>query len=272
MPDMDGFQAFEFSYDGLSKPVFKLGGDDQPAVLIMIELPGMTRHTVEFARRLNREGYTIYLPLLFGKPDSPYEPGRNLFKICIQKEFNLLAHHKPSQVTEWLRALCREMQKQSGGPVGAIGMCFTGGFALSLLIDEAVAAPVVSQPGYARGFLTKKGRADLGIPDSELDQAVSRSLDENIPVLGLRFTHDVICPKARFDALEQRLGKNFIRIDIDSSLRNPHNIPVYAHSVLTVDYQDKAGHPTRLAYERLVAFLNERLPHASSSKIAETSV
>lgn len=258
---MDDFEEFEFKFKDISKPVFKLGDDSNPAVLIMLELPGMTHHTLEFARRLHRDGYTVYLPLLFGKPNSDYEPVKNLLQICVRKEFNLLAFHKPSLVTDWLRALCREMQKASGQQVGAIGMCFTGGFVLSLMIDASVAAPVMSQPGYAGGFFTKRGKAGFGLPKEEVDKAVGRSLSENIPVLGFRFTNDVICQKERFDEMEKRLGKNFIRIEIDSSFSNVHGIPIYAHAVHTIDYQDQEGHPTQLAYQRLIEFLDTQLRH-----------
>ncbi len=256
---MQGFQTFEFSYRGLTREIYKLGGDDRPAVLILLELPGMTRHTIDFARRLHRDGYTVYLPLLFGKPNSPYEPGKNILRMCIQKEFHLLAYQKPSFVTEWLRALSRNMQTASGAAIGAIGMCFTGGFVLSLMIDEAIAAPVMSQPGYAEGFFTKKGKAGLGLPDEDIKAAAVRSKRDNIPVLGFRFTHDVICSEMRFDTVEKILGDNFIRYEIDSSLFNKHKIPIYAHAVHTIDYNDTPGHPTRLAYERLLEFFGERL-------------
>ena len=179
--------------------------------------------------------------------------------MCIQKEFHLLAYQKPSFVTEWLRALSRNMQTASGAAIGAIGMCFTGGFVLSLMIDEAIAAPVMSQPGYAEGFFTKKGKAGLGLPEEEVKAAAERSKRDKIPVLGFRFTHDVICSEMRFDTVEKIFGDNFIRYEIDSSLFNKHKIPIYAHAVHTIDYNDTQGHPTRLAYERLLEFFGDRL-------------
>lgn len=256
---MQGFQTFEFTFGEVTKEVYKLGGDDKPAVLLLLELPGMTEHTVDFARRLHRDGYTVYLPLLFGTANSPFEPGKNVFRMCIQKEFNLLAHHKPSLITEWLRALSREMQAASGGPVGAIGMCFTGGFVLSLMIDESISAPVMSQPGYAGGMLTKKGKAALGLPKQEVADGVARAKRDNISVLGFRFTNDPICTKYRFDAVEEMLGEHFIRYEIDSSLFNKHKISPFAHAVHTIAYDDTPGHPTRLAYEKLLSFFGERL-------------
>lgn len=257
---MEDFQESTFEYNGLEKTVYKLGGDDKPAVLLLLEIPGMTRHTLEFARRLHRDGFTVYLPLLFGKANSPYEPGKNLARLCIQKEFNLLAYRKQSFISEWLRALCREIQKSSQRKIGAIGMCFTGSFVVSLMIDDSVAAPVMSQPGYLGGFIwNKKGRSGLGIPDEDIEKAVARSTAEDIKLLGFRFTNDIVCPKQRFDEVAKRFGDNFIRFEIDNSLFNKHNISPAAHAVHTIDYRDKPGHPTRKAYDTLIEFLNEQL-------------
>lgn len=266
---MDGFVRYKFSYHGLTREVYKLGEDSSPAVLILLELPGMTRHTVDLARRLHRDGYVVYLPLIFGGPNSRYEPFKNIGRLCVQREFNLLAHHKPSLISEWLRALCREMQAASGGPVGAIGMCFTGSFVLSLMVDEAVAAPVMSQPGFARGFLSKEGRAGLGVPEQDIEKAVQRCQQEDIDILGLRFKNDVMCTQARFDTMQTLFGEHFIRVEIDNSLFNRFKIPPYAHAVLTIDYCDAPGHPTRKAYDTLIEFLGKRLRKAGNAESAE---
>lgn len=255
-----GFSQFDFAFDHIEKPVFKLGDDHQPAILIMLELPGMTRQTTEFAKRLHCEGYCIYLPLLFGQPDQAPAVVANLTKVCISREFHLLATHKPSPISDWLRALCGHMRQAHGGrKVGAIGMCFTGGFVLSLLVDEHVIAPVMTQPGHAQGLMTRRARATPGVPEAHIQAAQRRCKEDKIDILGARFTQDRLCPKSRFDQLEQLLGQHFIRIEIDSSLGNPHGLKPWDHSVFTLAYQDAEGHPTRQAYERLVAFFEQRL-------------
>jgi hypothetical protein len=48
-------------------------------------------------------------------------------------------------------------------------------------------------------------------------------------------------------------------VEIDSSKGNPHNIPRSAHSVLTENFVDEPGHPTRDALDRVLAFFAERL-------------
>jgi dienelactone hydrolase len=90
------------------------------------------------------------MPHLFGTPSKPMTMGYALGQIaraCISSEFYVLAKKQSSPVTEWLRALCRSVHEQCGGAgVGALGMCLTGGFALALMVDESVMAPVLSQP------------------------------------------------------------------------------------------------------------------------------
>lgn len=266
--DLPGFEQFEFTFSGLTRPVYKIGDASQPAVLMVLELPGMTEHTVAFARRLNDQGYSVYLPLIFGTPNChPASIGKNLVQACIRKEFHVLATNKSSFITDWLRGLCREMRDTHGGQVGAIGMCFTGGFVISLMIDDAVIAPVMTQPGHMGMITSARWKSSLGVPKEHLEQAKERSKRDNIKVMGTRFTNDIMCPKERFDAMERHFGDRFLRIDIDSSLYNDHQIKRSAHSVFTLDYDDTEGHPTRKAYESLLQFLDERLKVKAESTV-----
>lgn len=261
--ELPGFTSFDFAANGYRHKVYKIGDDSGPGVLVIQELPGIVPETVEFAKRLHADGYTVYMPHLFGALNRKGgEPLKNLAKVCVSFEFRLLATRRKSPVTDYLRALSKQVQVATGGPIAVIGMCFTGSFALALMMDETVAAPVVCQPGHADGMFTKNQRQTLGVTNEELTQAVARSEKDNVPVIGFRFTNDVMCPKARFDYLADLFGERFRRFEIDSSLFNKHNIPLKAHSVFTVDYVDKPDHPTRKAYEELISFLQERLAPA----------
>ncbi|HCB38825.1 MAG TPA: dienelactone hydrolase [Gammaproteobacteria bacterium] len=260
MKQVPGFEEFRFAYGGFTHRVLRKGDGQQPGVLIIQELPGITRETIELAERLHRDGFTVYLPVLFGQPDSPFEPLKNLAKVCVSFEFRVLANRRRGPVADWLRALCRRMQAECGDiPVGAIGMCFTGGFALTLMVDDAVAAPVSCQPGNMDGMVGKQARRSLGVTATDMAAARKRSHEQGVPVMGMRFSNDVMCPRARFDYLQDQFGDNFRRIEIDSSLFNKHRIPPWAHSVLTLDFVDKPDHPTRQAYDQMVGFFRERL-------------
>jgi hypothetical protein len=116
-------------------------------------------------------------------------------------------------------------------------------------------APVTSEPALPIMALSDDAKCALGISPAELDEAANR----NIALLGLRFYGDWICPAQRFETLEAKFGAKFERIVIDSSPGNPYGIRPHVHAVLTEDYNDTPGHPTRVAFERVLAFLNANL-------------
>lgn len=194
-------------------------------------------------------------------------PGGVLSQItrcCVSKEFSVLAANASSPITDWLRALCRHAHAECGGPgVGAIGMCMTGNFALSLMVDPTVTAPVLSQPSLPFG-LTSARRAGIHLSPEDLVKVKARC-EEGIRVLGMRFTHDPLCPPGRFETLRRELGASFEGIEIDSSPGNPWGIPRTAHSVVTHDLVDEEGHPTRKALDRVVGFFRESLLPATAS-------
>jgi dienelactone hydrolase len=258
--NLDGFDEFFFDRNGLRRTVFRAGELGGPPILLMQELPGMTKHTLDLAHRLVADGFVVYLPLMFGTPNRPIAMVANALRLCIQREFNFLAWHKPSPITDWLRLLCKQISAENKDrKVGAIGMCLTGRFVLSLMVEDVVIAPVMSQPGHPKGNGNPKADATLGIPACELSAAKMCAKRNDIQVLGLRFENDPFCPPGRFETMEREFGENFMRYDIDASLYSEHDIQSKAHSVLTIDYSDKADHPTRLAYEKMIGFFRDRL-------------
>ncbi|MBK7977474.1 MAG: dienelactone hydrolase family protein [Deltaproteobacteria bacterium] len=257
---IDGFEERSFTALGASRPVYWLG--QGPGVLIVHEVPGITREVADFGRRVANHGFTAVLPSLFNEPGVEYgvrDMARALAFACVSREFSLLSRRGASPVTEWLRALGREVHQRCGGRgVGGIGMCLTGNFALTLAADSWVLAPVLSQPSLPVGVSPSHERA-LHLSDSNLARLRERVRDEQLVVLGLRFTHDFMCPRARFDTLRRELDGGFEAIEIDSGPGNGHRIPRIAHSVLTKDLLDREGHPTRAALDRVLSFLSERL-------------
>lgn len=253
-----GFEVATFTDQGRTHEVFR--GGSGPAVVVVHEIPGLHPGVVDFGRRLVDAGYTVYLPSLFGRPGVPFTAGaalRSVLRTCVAREFSVFAD-RTSPVAHWLRALAAKAHAECGGPgVGAVGMCFTGGFALAMAVEPAVLAPVLSQPGLPAP-LTARKRAALGLDAPDLAQVAERAR-QGLCVLGLRFSDDKGSPAERFETLRRTLGDAFEGIEIDSSPGNPHGIPARAHSVLTVDLVDEPGHPTRAALDRVIAFLTERL-------------
>ena len=169
-----------------------------------------------------------------------------------------MATDRTSPIISWLRRLAADAHAECGGPgVGAVGMCFTGGFALGMMVDETMLAPVLSQPSLTFPIGHKR-KASVGISDADFDRVKERAT-RGACVLGLRFTADPAVPPERFETLRRELGDAFIAVEIDSSRGNPHGIKKRAHSVLTMDLVDEPGHPTRAALQQVLAFLQERL-------------
>ena len=254
-----GFDEATESFDGTTKTVWRRGTG--PAVIVMSEVPGNTPRVADFARRVADRGMTAVMPHLFGTPGR--EPSNSyalqtMVRVCISREFTLFATGKPSPVTVWLRKLAAAEHARCGGPgVGAVGMCLTGGFALAMMVDDTVVAPVLSQPSLPVG-LTARHKRDLGL--SAADEArVKARAEAGCDVLGLRFTGDKLAPPERFAHLRELLGDHFIGVEIDSSEGNPHGHPGNAHSVLTEHLDDRPGTPTREALDQVLDFFALRL-------------
>jgi dienelactone hydrolase len=256
---LEGFSKDSFEVDGKRRDIFRTGSG--PAVIVIAEMPGITPAVLDFARRVAAAGCTAVLPHLFGDPGRP-ATGRYLFEslgpACVSKEFACMALKKTSPITVWLRKLAAAEHERAGGPgVGVVGMCFTGGFALAMMVDDIVLAPVLSQPSLPFP-LTKKMKADIGISDADLARVKERTA-EGACLLGLRFTGDPFVFEERFATLKRELGDAFIAVELDSAPGNPHGHPKAAHSVLTEHLQDREGTPTRAALDQTLSFFREKL-------------
>jgi dienelactone hydrolase len=253
------FERSTFAFAGASRTIYRRGSG--PAVIVISEMPGITPEVADFGRKVAATGLTAVLPHLFGEDGramSGSYAASSFAKACVSKEFTILATGKTSPVISWLRALARDEHDKCGGPgVGAVGMCFTGGFALAMMVDDVVVAPVVSQPSLPVG-ITKAQKSDLGLSPGDRQRVVERAMAGTC-VLGLRFSGDKMSPGERFDALRELLGDKFISVELDSSPGNPHGHRKMAHSVLTEDMDDRPGTPTREALDRVLAFFAERL-------------
>ena len=263
------FESTSFTHHDTTREVFRLG--DGPAVIVMEEMPGITPKVIEFARRVAGIGCTAVIPHLFGDPGrSPWtNPAKRrpdaayLFSsigpACVAKEFTAFATGQTSPVIDWLRALSRHEFEQCGGKgVGAVGMCFTGGFALGMMVDDHLMAPVLSQPSLPIAVKGARSRSSVHLSPADLERVKERAA-AGVCVLGLRFTGDRLSPPERFATLRRELGDAFIGVEIDSSKGNAHGVRRTAHSVLTEDLVDEPGHPTHDALNQVLDFFRDRL-------------
>jgi hypothetical protein len=97
----------------------------------------------------------------------------------------------------------------------------------------------------------------MAVGGDDLARAQARNR-AGVPLICMRFSNDGISPPERFAAIQAAFTANFEGIVI----RSPDagwGIPAKAHAVLTEDFSDVDGHPTRWARDRVIAFLKERL-------------
>lgn len=257
---LEQFSRFDFDHEGVSHFVYRAG--DGPPVVVIHEIPGITPEVADFAERAVNDGFTVFMPELFGKTGKPFSNGyaaAGLTKVCISREFHVMASRSSSPVTTWLRALSRYIHEELGGVgVGVVGMCLTGNFALAMMVDPWVMAPVLSQPSLPFPIGGRRKRA-LHVSNRDLAAAKRRAIEEGQCLLGLRFTDDPSCPQERFESLREEFGDQFEGIEIDSSPGNPAGLPRKAHSVLTREFLDEDGHPSKQANDRVMSFFHENL-------------
>lgn len=213
-----------FTAAGYTRDVFRRGHG--PGVILVHELPGITPRVAAFADDVVAAGFTVVMPSLVGTPGRVYTTGylaKSVLQLCVAREFTHWALKHTSPIIAWLRALAKELHTELGGPgVGAIGMCFSGGFALAMMVEEAVVAPVLSQPSLPFSALGSARAADLNLSPTDA-LAVARRAAQGCQVLGLRFTEDKLVG-TRFDTLRELLGDAFLAVEIPSNAKNDHSV------------------------------------------------
>lgn len=246
MPLLDSWTRGQHTHDSTTHATYRKGAG--PGVIVIHEIPGITPEVIGFAEEVVDAGFTVVMPHLFGEPEAPMNAvtvAKTMPRVCISREFTKLATGETTPVAGWLRSLARELHGELGGPgVGAIGMCFTGGFALAMMVDPAVAAPVLAQPSAP--FAVSPGRSrDLNLSPADLATVKERAAG-GCEVLGLRYRNDPAVGK-RFERLTQEIGDKFIRVELEGR----------GHSTVTAHRQQEA-------VDRVLTFFGEKLNRSSS--------
>jgi dienelactone hydrolase len=254
---LEDFAHRDVTFDDVTKTVHVAGAG--PAVIVMPEMPGISPHVARFSRWVRDAGFTVYMPSLFGRDGAvpTADEGAEVYRrACVSAEFRALTANASSPVTIWLRALARLAHGECGGPgVGAIGMCFTGNFALTMMLDPVMLAPVLAQPTLPLG-----DPGGLEIAPDELRAVRDRLEREDLTVLAYRFAGDTFCTAQRFAAYAEALGGRFVARVLPDTAANPDVPPFFArhvrspHSVVTAHLIDEAGQPTIAARDEILAF------------------
>jgi dienelactone hydrolase len=243
---LPGWERSRFSAAGFTRDVLRRGAG--PGVVVIHEVPGITPRVERFANEVVDAGFTVVMPSLVGRPGKPVTTlygAQSMASMCVAREFAAWAVGRTAPVIAWLRALAGNLHADVGGPgVGAVGMCFSGGFALGMMVDDRMIAPVLSQPSLP--IALGRRRSSLHVSADDLATIVDRAAN-GCQVLGLRFDRDPLVG-GRFDALREALGDAFVAVELPSSKRSDH-------SVLT-EHRDDAS------VERVIDFLVEKLQPA----------
>ncbi len=259
--DIGDFTRRDFTFGGKTKPVLTLGSTG-PAVIVIHEVYGFTPPLARFCRWIADAGMRVYAPILLGTPDAnnPEILARSrLLHLCVSREFTLFRANRSSPVVDWLKPLARQAHQECGGPgVGAIGMCLTGGFALSMAVDPVMLAPALSQPGMP---VNNAGALDISAADLACVKA--RTETDGLEIRGYRFEGDPLSKQEKFDTLRTVFGPAFRGMTLPDSAGNPDSPLARAgrppHSVMTGDLIDTPGEPTRAAADDVIAFFKARL-------------
>lgn len=256
------FSRMLVEIDGAVKTVYVAGAG--PAVVLMPEMPGISPDVLRLARWIRDAGFTVYVPSLFGVDGAyPTADGGSevVRRACVSAEFRAFAGGGTSPVTAWLRGLARRAHAECGGPgVGAIGLCFTGNFALTMALEPAVVAPVLNHPS-----LPLDDPAGLEMSEEDAAAVRDRVVRDGLKVLAYRFDNDRWCTGRRFAAYRTLLGDAFDGRVLDGSHARTDPPPFFAdvvaspHSVVTAHLVDEAGHPTVRARDEILSFLVDRL-------------
>lgn len=268
LPDMlEDFNQRDIILVEVTKKTYVAGSG--PAVIVMTEMPGISPQVARFARWVRDAGFTVYMPSLFGADGavpSAEEGEAVMRRACISAEFRAFANkkgsNKSSPVTQWLCALAKLAHTECGGPgVGAIGMCFTGNFALTMMLEPAMLAPVLCQPS-----LPFDDPSGLEIAPDELAVVKQRLDKEDLTVMAYRFEGDKFCKAERFAAYSEALGQRFVAHVLPDSAANQSGLNSFfehvvatPHSVVTAHLIDETGQPTIAARDEILSFFMQRL-------------
>ena len=248
---IDGFSR-TFALEAARNPIPVYVSDTGHKPLILLhELPGMSHSFIACARDLADKGFRVYMPLMFKRPGT--EMGmRQMRAFCISQEFAELYKPKNNSderpFVDLLYTLVETVSAETdAAPIGVIGMCLTGGFALGTIAKSPVAAAIACQPAYPS---FQKART-LGLSKQQRKAAGARAATLPKPCArGYRYRWDPMSWPAHMRGAKDMLGDQFERMkDLDG----------LGHSILTSDkFQGRKGYVPHI-FDEIVEFLGARL-------------
>jgi hypothetical protein len=273
-----GYRRDVFEAGGIRHTVYR--GGEGPPVLLLHEMPSLSWRTVALADLIRARDYRVVMPR-FGRSVAGRTQGpggaANLVRgslnatwMCVSWQFVVLAQKRTSPIAGWLQALARHEQAarslatgSGAAPVGVVGMCFSGGFALATAVDPSIGVAISSQPSlpFASGFLRRiPGQAtDPGVSPTDLGRLAERTASGDLCVRAYRYSNDPIAPVERIERLVETLGPGITYIPIELADDDPRSHPVLSDAATVEGEGTTPAHKARAALTDLLDSLDERL-------------
>jgi len=208
--EIGGFeQPVTISAGALSKQLYVSGTQGKP-VIVMHELPGMTRSFIDYCRGLSTRGFRVYMPLLFKSPCTEMNPPQ-MALFCISAEFRNLftvgARVRDRPIVNLIDKIIDHVSKaHPDQPIGVIGMCLTGGFSVAGIARENVDAAICCQPSYPFVFDVKS----VGLSDKRREEIAQRLKTMPAPCAkSYRYECDRISKPKHISGIADLLGEHF---------------------------------------------------------------
>lgn len=202
-------------------PIWHTRSPGKP-VLLLHPINGLSSSFLHFALEMERWGYRVYLPSLYGDPimkEPAYGFDRGLAMIKFLKKdgrWNPVATDTMGPIVEDVAGLaCWVSEKEGGSKIAVIGNSLTGMIPLAILDEPSVQVAVLGQPATpalkvheitGRIPQSKEKQEAISISDenwASVSQALKR--DSNKRLLGFHYVDDPMASIARFDVLNERL-------------------------------------------------------------------
>ena len=212
---LDTWTLGDHRASGVRHPTYRKGTG--PGVIVIHEIPGLTPdgHRVRRGAGRGRLHGRDAAPVRRAREaDEPADASRARCARCASRGSSPCSRPgRPPPSPAGCGRLARELHAELGGPgVGALGMCFTGGFALAMMVDDAVAAPVAGPavdavPGLPRPVprpqpLRRRPRHGQGAGGRRV-RGAGPALPKD-PAVG-----------KRFERLTEEIGDRFIRVELE---------------------------------------------------------
>lgn len=250
---LEGWTRSEHAHDGLTRRVFSKG--QGPWIILIHELPYLTPAVARLGDTFVAAGFSVAMPSLTGEPGGDYSFWKSTvgtWQLCVSREFREgVTLDGDPQAVHWIRSLARQLD--AGGPVGVMGLCFSGRFALAAASEPVVAGAVACEPSLP----LLKPRA-LGVSPATV--AAINDRGEASAMRIYRFEGDSVSPCERMLGLGVALTGDVEGRCLPDTAANPAYTrwPPH-HSVVTNHLIDEPGQPTHAALDQILAFFRWRL-------------